>query len=331
MMATLPFAMSSVLRRRLTIDIVVFLALVSFGLACSSYNRYTLVIAGTYALVTLGNNLLLGHLGIMSIGHAGFFAAGSYSFAYLVDKGVSMPVAIAIATVFAGFLGFLLSVPALRLKGHFFSLVTLGFSAAVGEIIISMPGITGGSNGLAVKTGLMSEHTLFLVVAALVGLVLLSQEMLLATRVGATLHLVRDSEVAARSLGVNIVRWRAYVFVYSGALAGLGGSFFAIAIGFLAPESFDVFLSIYFLVAVVIGGMRRPLGAVIGAGVIVEIPQQTLSTPGYSPAILGIALLLAVFVLVWRPSIPTLGLTHVKRAARRNAEIATDRAIGDVK
>jgi branched-chain amino acid transport system permease protein len=252
---------------------------------------YMFTLAGIYAIVTLGNNLLLSHAGLLSLAQGGLVAIGAYACGYAARSGLPFLATLVAGSLAAALCGFVIGLPALRLRGHFLSLVTLSFALAVFEIIIVLEDFTGGNVGLPVTENTLSPILNFYAVLGVVALVTVSQSILLSTRTGIALRLVRDSERAAAASGINIAKYKLVAFIYAGILAGVSGTFFVSATGYLAPSMFDVWLQVYILVAVVIGGMGPPAGAVFGAVLIEVIPQLTSAYQGLSSIILGIALL----------------------------------------
>ncbi len=259
------------------------------------FYMYVFTLAGIYAIVALGNNLLLSHGGLVSIGQGGLLAIGCYVYAFAARAGWPVPFIVILSTTVAALSGLLIGLPALRLSGHYLALVTLSFAIAVAEVIIVFDDYTGGTSGIPIAANTLSPIANFYAILAVTALAAISQSRLLASRFGLALRLMRDSERAAAAIGINIAKYKLAAFVYSGVLAGLAGTFFVSATGYLTPTMFDLWLSVYFLVAIVLGGMGPPAGAVFGATLIAIIPQLSSAYQGLSAIIFGFALLLVLF------------------------------------
>ncbi|ORE96363.1 inner-membrane translocator ABC transporter [Stappia sp. 22II-S9-Z10] len=246
----------------------------------NAYLVYVLSMAGLTAVVGVGLNILVGLTGQISLGHVGFYAIGAYTVGILtVSHGVSFWLALPLGGVLAGLTGALVSIPALRVRGPYLAMVTIAFGFIVEQGAAEMEGLTGGWNGILgimppVLFGTMFGPTeiaylvLVLMLAALAFYTLFS-----ASPWGKALRALRDSEVAAQSIGFNPVLLRCAAFAISAVFAGLAGGVYAAMSGFISPESFPFFESIMFLLVVMIGGADTILGPVIGAFLIVLLPE----------------------------------------------------------
>jgi branched-chain amino acid transport system permease protein len=258
---------------------------------------YVLTFSGIYAIVALGNNLLLSHGGLVSLGQAAFLAVGAYVAAFAMQAGIPWYATIPIAMFAAGLLGFLVGLPALRLSGHYLALVTLAFGLAAEELIIVLQDYTGGVSGMPVTANAASPLVNYEFVVFTIFFLLTTQNALLGSRLGRTLHLVRDSETAAAAAGINPAATKLFVFTYSGALAGIAGPLFASATQYLTPSMFDLWFSVNVLVAVVLGGMNRPIGAVMGALFVGILIQVSANYQGLASIIFGGFVLLFLFFI----------------------------------
>jgi ABC-type branched-subunit amino acid transport system permease subunit len=279
-------------------DVVLLAVLATAAMAApfiGGFYLYVLTLAGIYAIVTIGNNLLLSHGGLLSLGQGGLVAISCYVCAYIGNAGMPFPIALLAGTLAAAMAGFIIGLPALRLSGHYLALVTLAFAIAAGEIIIVLDTVTGGTSGMAATDNTLPPLANFYAIVAVVAVAAMLQSALLVSRFGIALRLMRDSENAATSCGINIARYKLAAFVYSGILAGIAGAFFVSATGYIAPMMFDMWLSVYFLIAVVLGGMRSPAGAVFGASLIAIVPQLSSRYQGLSAIIFGVALLALLY------------------------------------
>ena len=236
--------------------------------------------AAALAIAVLGLNLLVGYSGQISLGHGAFFALGAYTSAIAIDDlGVPYLLTLPLAGAVCALAGFLLGLPALRLRGLYLALVTLGVAIATPQIIKRASGLTGGTQGLSIDkvtapawSGLADDQWLYFVTLVVTVVMFVLAAFLVRGRVGRALVAIRDNEIAARTMGVDLARYKTGTFAVSAAYAGIGGAIFTLPIGFLAPESFPLALSFAFLAAIVVGGLATIGGAVFGALFIEFVP-----------------------------------------------------------
>jgi branched-chain amino acid transport system permease protein len=232
------------------------------------------------AVAVLGLNLLVGYSGQISLGHGAFFALGAYVSAILIlDVGVPYLLTLPIAGAVCAVAGFLVGLPALRLRGLYLALVTLGLAIATPQIIKRAEGLTGGTQGLTVDRptapgglGLADDQWLYFVTLAIAALMFVLAAGMVRGRVGRALITIRENEIAAKTMGVNLASYKTGAFAVSAMYAGIGGALFTLPIGFLAPESFPLALSFAFLAAIVVGGLATIGGALFGALFIEFVP-----------------------------------------------------------
>ena len=267
------------------------------------YQIYIIVLVGLTAMVGVGLNILLGLTGQISLGHVGFYAIGAYVSAILTAKlGWSFWVAFPLAGLFAGIAGFLLSIPALRVRGPYLAMVTIAFGFVVEQGAAEWKELTGGWNGMVniplpeAFGYIFTERDVALLVVALAMIAVFLFVRLAASPWGMAMRAVRDSEVAGQSLGLNPVFIRAMAFTLSAVLAGLAGAIFAAITNFISPESFPFFESILFLLVVIIGGAETVLGPVIGAVIVVLLPEFLSFLAEYRLLFVGVLLLIVLLV-----------------------------------
>ena len=246
----------------------------------NSYRVGQFTQAAALAIAVLGLNLLVGYSGQISLGHGAFFALGAYTSAISIDDlGVPYLLTLPLAGAVCALAGFLLGLPALRLRGLYLALVTLGVAIATPQIIKRASGLTGGTQGLSIDkvtapawSGLADDQWLYFVTLVVTVVMFVLAAFLVRGRVGRALVAIRDNEIAARTMGVDLARYKTGTFAVSAAYAGVGGAIFTLPIGFLAPESFPLALSFAFLAAIVVGGLATIGGAVFGALFIEFVP-----------------------------------------------------------
>ena len=255
-----------------------------------------------YGIAGLGLMLLTGYTGLFSIGHAAFFGVGAYAEAILVAAGLPFPLAMTCAAVLAGAVGIIVGLPALRVKGIYLAIATLAFGFIVEEIFARWESVTGGNAGMMVDSPALfgweldssaSFYFICLVTAVLCTLGLLN---LLRAPPGRAFVAIRDSEVSAQALGINLAWYKTLAFVLSAALTGLAGALYGHKIMFLSPEQFDIIQSIDLLLLVVIGGLGSVHGAFLGAAFLIAMPQLISLGKDWLPAAMGQAPGLQVFV-----------------------------------
>ena len=277
-----------------------------------SYVMYLISLGLIYAIVALGLNLLIGFAGQFSLGHAGFFAIGAYTSALFTSRlGVPFILALIAAGLFTAGIGFLLGLPALRLSGPYLAVATLGFGLAVPQLIVWLGAWTGGSSGLhslplaSIPLGPLSivfstdQDYYYLALAMLILLTIYATNVV-GSHTGRAFMAIRDSELAARAMGVNLVRYKTTAFALSAFYAGLAGSLYAHLIHGISPEDFTVLLSIDFLTMIVLGGLGSVSGALLGAFLLTFLQNALTRLPVVSDfknlyiVVLGVILILTI-------------------------------------
>jgi branched-chain amino acid transport system ATP-binding protein len=268
-------------------------------------NYFLLIFAlvGLTAIVGVGLNVLLGLTGQISFGHVAFYAIGAYAVGILTTRTpVSFWLALPFATALAGAAGGLLAIPALRVRGPYLAMVTIAFGFVVEQGAVEWSGLTGGWNGLSGIPGPslfgdeLSQRNATYLVLALTVVFLILYALLSASPWGRAMRALRDSEVASQSIGLDPVLIRTTAFALSAAAAGLAGGLYASISNFISPESFPFFQSILFLLVVMIGGAERVSGPVVGAVIVVMIPELLSFLAQYRLLFVGL-LLLTVLLL----------------------------------
>ncbi len=285
--------------------VIFLLALAGLPFYAPGYVVFTAILVAVNAIIAIGLNLLTGYTGQISLGHAGFVAIGAYTAGILSAKlGVSWWLAWPAAGIVAAAFGFLVGVPALRLTGPYLTIATLGFGIAVNQVLTNWEALSGGRMGLPIPPvvfgpeALSSEQRLyFLTVGAAVVLTWVAFN-LTRSQVGRAFVAIRDSDIAAEVMGVNLTRYKTLAFAISAFYAGLAGALFAQALRHLEPQSFDLFQSIYYFSMIVLGGLASIPGAIVGATVITVLPGQLGKLREWLPIIFGSAI---VLIMVLEP------------------------------
>ncbi len=246
-----------------------------------------------YAIVGLGLMLLAGFTGLFSLGHAAFLGVGAYTEAVLANAGWPFPITLACAAGLSAAAGVVVGLPALRVKGIYLGMATLAFGFIVEEGMARWESVTHGNAGLSVEPASLGNWQLdgatdfYFLCLVLVVLSTLGVLNLLRSSTGRAFVAIRDSEISAQSMGINLARYKTLSFALSAALAGLGGALYAHKIQFLTPDQFGILQSIDLLLMVVIGGLGSVHGAFLGAIFLIVMPQLIALAKDYLPAAIG--------------------------------------------
>jgi branched-chain amino acid transport system permease protein len=275
------------------------------------YYTSQLVFIWIYSIVGLGLMLLAGYTGQVSLGHAAFLAMGAYTEAYLQQLGWPFALSLSCSALVAGATGVIVGLPALRVKGMYLAIATLAFGFIVEEAVTRADSITGGNSGKTVGPldifgfAIDSEQRFYYVTLAVLAFCVLGVMNLMRSPTGRAFVAIRDSEISAQSMGINLARYKTIAFALSAALTGIAGALYAHKLRYLSPDQFTVLQSIELLIMVTIGGLGSIHGAIFGAAFWIavqqfivlakdwlppEIGQQT----GLQPTVFGLCLVLFV-------------------------------------
>lgn len=263
--------------------------LIAAPLLVSEYVLSQMQFVCIYAIVGLGLMLLVGYTGQISLGHAAFLAVGAYTEALLQSKGVPFVLSISCAALFAAAIGVIVGLPALRLKGIYLAIATLAFNVIVEEIITRWDAVTGGSRGMHLKAvqlfgyPLTSDASFYYLCLALAALACLALINILRSPTGRAFVAIRDSEISASCMGVNLAKYKTMSFALSAALTGVGGALYAHKVAYITPEQFTLLTSIELVTIVIIGGIGSLHGAVLGAAFIIVLPQLISMAKDFLP------------------------------------------------
>ena len=264
------------------------------------------------AIAGIGLMILSGYTGLASLGHAAFLGVGAYTHAFLLTNGIPFYYSIIIAVVVSFFVGAAIGFPILRLTGMYLAIATLAFGFIAEHVFIRWKHFTGGNRGMVVPTpefaGISFYDSSTFYYVCLISLIvsMFAAINILRSPTGRAFVAIRDSEIAAQSLGVNIARYKALSFAISAGFTGLAGALLAHYIGYLAPDIFNIFLSLTLLLLIVVGGMGSLHGTIYGAIFVGSLPQMIAigrdylpssigSQPGLEPLLFG--LILVLFIL----------------------------------
>ncbi len=280
----------------LSILLLIFLVIVPF--TAGEYSLYIVNLIAINTIVAIGLNILVGYTGQISLGHAGFFAIGAFGCVLLMNKfGIPFIIALPLAGLLAAVFGFALGLPSLRLEGPYLAIATLAFGMAITQIISHLD-FTGGHMGIrapALKIGSFVANTgpkQYAVIMTLTVIMAIGAINLMKTRVGRAFVAIRDSEIAAEAMGINITWFKTLSFAVSAFYAGVGGALMAFALEHVSAGSFNLILSVTFLAMIVVGGLGSIMGSVLGAALLtyLQIKLQVIQeAPIIGPLLLDVS------------------------------------------
>ncbi|MGG2398645.1 ATP-binding cassette domain-containing protein [Pseudomonas sp. SH1-B] len=268
----------------------------SLAFVLDSYSLLVFTFCALAVVVGVGLNILIGMSGQISFGHIAFYAIGAYISALLLMAGLPLGLALIIAGLGSGLVGALLALPALRVTGPYLAMVTIAFAFMVHHGLIEWQSLTGGANGLIGISmpefaGLDGSIGLALLATALMVAALAFYQRLQRSGWGRAMRAVKSTEIAARSLGFNPMQTKTLAFALSAALTGLAGGLVAPLMMFISPDSFPFSQSILFVLAVIVGGAGTLFGPVLGALLIVLLPEMLSGLAEYRLLIFSMLLL----------------------------------------
>jgi branched-chain amino acid transport system permease protein len=264
----------------LVATISLLLSLVAIPYMVGDYALYVINVIAIHAIVAIGLNILVGYTGQISLGHAGFFAIGAYTCVLLMAKaGVPFIIALVAAGFVSALFGLLLGLPSLRLEGPYLAIATLGFGMAVTQVIGHWD-YAGGHMGIeAPKMSIgpliiQSGAQQYAVIMSVTVVLAIAAVKLMKTRVGRAFVAIRDSEIAAEAVGINISLFKTLSFAVSAFYTGIGGALMAFALEHVSTGTFNLVLSITFLAMVIVGGLGSVMGSIMGAALLTYLQMK---------------------------------------------------------
>jgi len=248
-----------------------------------------------YAICGVSLMALVGYTGLVSLGHAAFLGIGAYAHAYFLQHGVPWVVSVALAVALTTASGIVVGLPALRMTGIYLTIATLAFGVIIQEVFSRWESVTHGFAGMPVAKPVIfgvpfdDEWSFYYLCLFFLVVALWLTRNLLRSPTGRAWIAIRDSEIAAQSMGVNLAVYKTMAFAYSAGLMGIAGALFAHKVGFLAPDIFSVLLSIQLLLMVVVGGLGSLHGALFGAVFVALLPVAISQARDSLPAWVGSA------------------------------------------
>ncbi len=243
------------------------------------YYIHLMVVIGIYAILLLGLDIVVGYVGEVSLGHAALFGIGAYTAGVLnFQLGVPFLLAVPASIVVTGLFGALLALPALRVSGPYLAMVTLAFGTIIQILINEMDFLTNGPSGLSVRKPIWFDHHItgtdyyYIVLVVLVATLYVVQRIL-KSHLGRAFEALHDSPIASDCMGVSVYGYKVYAFVLSAGIAGLAGGLYTFSEEYISPNTYNFELTILFLLAVIMGGRKTRVGPILGAIIVVMLPN----------------------------------------------------------
>ena len=291
--------------------IAVIVALLPLALHSTFYLRVVTLVF-IFSLVVVGLNLLMGFAGQVSLGHAGFFGIGAYAVGVgPASLGVPSWLALPLGAALAGILAFAIGRPVLRLRGHYLAVATMGLGLLVAMVFNNEATWTGGPDGMTVGHLALfgwrvhGAQTWYWIAGVSLVIGAWIAVNIIASPTGRALRAIHDSEVAARVLGVDVARYKLIAFVLSAVYAAIAGSYLSLFDGLVTPEAAGFLRSIEFVTMAVLGGLGSIVGSIVGAALLVVLPQVLTVFQAYEHIVLGLVM---IVVMVFLPAgiVPSL-------------------------
>lgn len=287
----------------------------------SSYSLSIAIFAGINSLMAIGLCILMGYAGQVSLGQAGFYGIGAYVSSILsLHYGLPVIISLFIASLVSALASVILAIPALRLKGHYLAVATLGFGEII-HVILNEWG-PGGPSGFGdiPKFSLLGyrfddPQSFYYLIWFTVMTIMAFSICLINSRFGRALRAMHDSETASNAMGVDVPNLKIKVFVLSAVYASIGGSLYAHYVTFISPSSFSLFQSVLVLMMVVVGGITNIWGAIVGAIIITLLPELLREFKEYDILVYGLILILTL--LFFNKGLVPLMIDRLQRGFRR--------------
>lgn len=289
----------------LVLKIIVAVLLLTFPLYVQNgYYQHVAIMCGIYIVLTLSLNLVSGFAGQLSMGHAAFYGIGAYVTGLMMTKsGMNFWLTLLFSMLITGLFGLLLGLPTSRLRGDYFTIVTLGAGEIVRMFLVNQDSITNGAmgvSGIGAPTlfgiELYSDTAFYYMILILVVLVLIFLSRLVSSGFGLAMMTIREDEIAAQAIGIRPMKYKLLAFVISAMTAGLAGSFYASYVTYISPNTFVFNDSATMLAMMVLGGIGSIPGSVIGAVLLTVMPELLRSLSDYRMIIYGLAMVIMMNV-----------------------------------
>lgn len=264
---------------------------------------YILTVIFIYSIGIQGQNLLIGYTGQISFGQSGFLAIGAFTFGHMMRAGIPWPICLLCGGIAAGLFGLVVGFPSLRLKGPYLAIATLGFGIAVYQIFVNSELLSGGRMGLLIEklqpvmglSKISFNYYFNFLIAVLFTLITYN---IVSSYMGRAFVAIRDNDIAAEVIGVNLTRYKLLSFGISSFYTGIQGGLYGLLLGYLEPNMFTFMESITLFVGVIIGGLASVEGSLLGAAFVIVVPQVFSAYKEMVPVIYGLAI---IIVMIFEP------------------------------
>ncbi|AWB45588.1 branched-chain amino acid ABC transporter permease [Paenibacillus sp. CAA11] len=273
----------------------------------NDYFIHIVIMIGIFSVLSMSLNIIIGYAGQFALGHAAFYGIGAYAAALLmIHLGLSFWIALPASAIIAGFFGFILGSPVIRLRGDYLGIVTLGFGEIVRLIFVNWVDVTRGPMGLPgipapslfgyTFSGKLEFYYLILILAVITYFVI---HRVVHSGIGLSLLTVREDETLSASIGIRPNRYKLLAFTLGGFFAGAAGAFWAAYISFISPDAFRYMDSVNILAMVILGGSASLPGSILGAVIMVVTPEILRYVSDYRMILMGLAI---VMMMIFKPS-----------------------------
>lgn len=319
---------------------VLALALIAFPFGANGYLVSLACMLGIHVIAAAGLNIMTGYTGLISLGHAAFMGVGCYTAAWFAQRGVPFFATLPLAGAMAALLGLLVGLPSLRIKGLYLAVATLATQFLLVYVFREWDSVTGGVRGVNVPNAslggfeLLNDQRMYFLIAPVAAALLVAARNLFRTRVGRAFIAIRDKDISAEVLGIHLLRYKLAAFAIGSFYAGVAGALLGYFYRAMTPEYFTLQLSIFYLAAIIVGGLGSMLGTILGAVFMTLVPEllravvagiaqwAPRATEILSPVQQVVFGLLIVGFLVFEPH----GLLEIWRRVRRTFHLWPFRA-----
>lgn len=296
-------------KRIAKISFVCLLMMFPFFQANNPYWIQVAIMVGLYIIMALGLNIMVGNAGLVCLGYAAFYAIGAYTYGILATKfGLSFWICLPLSGLMVMVFGFILGLPALRVKGHYLALVTIAFGLVVYQLTINLEGLTGGTNGLMnipaphignysfnmpLDLGFMRlpfHANFYYLILVLVCLAIIVASRISNSLTGLTWNAIREDQLAAQCYGINLTKNKLWAFAFGALFGGIAGAVYASMVGFIAPENFTYSHSILILSMILLGGIDSIPGVIFGAVLLTIVPEKFRAFADYRVMFYGVVI-----------------------------------------
>ncbi len=259
--------------------VLLALALALFPFTANGYLVGLACMVGIHCIAAAGLNIMTGYTGLISLGHAAFMGVGCYTAAWFAQRGLPFFVTLPLAGLFAAAIGVVVGLPSLRIKGLYLAVATLATQFLLVYVFREWDSVTGGVRGVNVPNAsllgfeLLNDHRMYYLIVPVAALMLVAGRNLFRTRVGRAFIAIRDKDISAEVLGIELLHYKLAAFAIGSFYAGVAGALLGYFYRAMTPEYFTLQLSVFYLAAIIVGGLGSMLGTILGAVFMTLVPE----------------------------------------------------------